>query len=68
MKFSAAGLDSPYPNAEANKLSWLAIIVVVLCLWFAAKVVGFVLKIGLVLVALAVLFWIAQPYRAGVTG
>ena len=49
-------------------MSWLAIILVVLCLWFAAKVVGFFLKIGLILVALAVLYWIAQPYLAGFTG
>ena len=67
-KFSPPGLDWPYPNPEANPLSWLAIILVVLCLWFAAKVVGFFLKIGLILVALAVLYWIAQPYLAGFTG
>jgi hypothetical protein len=56
------------PNAEANILSWLAIIVVVLCLYLAAKVVGFFLKIGLVLVGLAVLYWVVQPYLGGVTG
>jgi hypothetical protein len=49
-------------------LSWLAIIVVVLCLYLAAKVVGFFLKIGLVLVGLAVLYWVVQPYLGGVTG
>jgi hypothetical protein len=49
-------------------LSWLAIIVVVLCLYLAAKVVGFFLKIGLVLLGLALLYWIAQPYLAGFTG
>ncbi len=49
-------------------MSWLAIIVVVLCLYFAAKVVGFFLKIGLVLVGLAVLLWVVQPYLGAATG
>ena len=40
----------------------LGIILLVLAAWLAVKVVGFLLKIGFVLVAFAALYWLASPY------
>ena len=39
----------------------LAIILLILAAWLAVKVVGFLFKIGLVLVAFAALYWLAAP-------
>jgi hypothetical protein len=43
-------------------MSWVGIIVLVLALYFAYKVVNFVIKSGLVLIALAAGYWFAAPY------
>jgi len=40
----------------------LGIILLVLAAWLAVKVVGFLLKVGFVLVAFVVLYWLATPY------
>ena len=40
----------------------LAIVLLVLAAWLAVKVVGILFKIGLVLVAFVVLYWLATPY------
>ena len=40
----------------------LAIILIALAAWLAVKVVGFLLKIGFVLVAFVALYWLATPY------
>jgi hypothetical protein len=40
----------------------LAIILLALAAWLAVKVVGFLLKIGFVLVAFVALYWLATPY------
>ena len=40
----------------------LGIILLVLAAWLAVKVVGFLFKIGLVLVAFCALYWLASPY------
>ena len=39
----------------------IAIILLILAAWLAVKVVGFLFKIGLVLVAFAALYWITAP-------
>ena len=44
--------------------SILAIALLLLAAWLAVKVVGFLFKIGLVLVAFAALYWLAAPYLA----
>ena len=40
----------------------IAIILLLLAAWLAVKVVGFLFKLGLVLVAFAALYWLASPY------
>jgi len=40
----------------------IAIILLILAAWLAVKVVGFLFKIGLVLVAFVALYWLAAPY------
>jgi hypothetical protein len=40
----------------------IAIIVIAICAWLAVKVVGLLFKGGLVLLAFAVLYWLAAPY------
>ena len=40
----------------------IAIIVLAVCAWLAVKVVGFLFRIGLVLVAFAALYWLAAPH------
>ena len=39
----------------------IAIIVLLICAWLAVKVVGALFKIGLVLLAFAVLYWLVAP-------
>lgn len=43
-------------------MSWLAIVVVIVGLYLAVKVVGFLFKIGLILVVIAALYWLATQY------
>jgi hypothetical protein len=40
----------------------IAIIVIAICAWLAVKVVGFLFKGALVLVAFAVIYWLAAPH------
>ena len=40
----------------------IAIILLLLAAWLAVKVVGFLFKIGLVLVAFAALYWLVAPH------
>ena len=40
----------------------IAIIILAICAWLAIKVVGFLFKGALVLVAFCVLYWLAAPY------
>jgi hypothetical protein len=42
--------------------SILAIALLLLAAWLAVKVVGFLFKIGLVLVAFAALYWLVAPH------
>ena len=42
----------------------IGIIVLALCAWLAVKVVGFLFKAALVVVAFCVLYYIAAPYLA----
>jgi len=39
----------------------IAILLLLLAAWLAVKVVGFLFKIGLVLVAFAALYWLVAP-------
>ena len=39
----------------------IAIILLVLAAWLAVKVVGFLFKIGFVVLAFAALYWLAAP-------
>lgn len=43
-------------------MSWLAIIVVIVGIYLAIKVVGFALKLGLILLVVAVLYWLLAPH------
>jgi hypothetical protein len=40
----------------------LGIVLLVIAAWLAVKVVGFLLKIGFVLIAFVALYWLATPY------
>jgi len=40
----------------------IAIIILAICAWLAVKVVGFLFKGALVLLAFGVLYWLAAPY------
>jgi hypothetical protein len=40
----------------------IGIILLVLAAWLAVKVVGFLFKIGFVLIAFLALYWLAAPY------
>ena len=40
----------------------IAIVVLLICAWLAVKVVGVLFKFGLVLLAFAVLYYLAAPY------
>ena len=40
----------------------IAIILLLLAAWLAVKVVGFLFKIGFVLLAFVALYWLAAPY------
>ena len=40
----------------------IAIVLLILAAWLAVKVVGFLFKVGLVLVAFCALYWLAAPY------
>jgi len=40
----------------------IAIIVIAICAWLAVKVVGFLFKGALVLVAFAVIYWLAASH------
>ena len=43
-------------------MSWLGILVAVLCIWLAIKTIGALFKLALWGVALAALYWFAAPY------
>lgn len=43
-------------------MSWLGIVVAIVCIWLALKVIGFAMKLALWAVALAALYWFAAPY------
>lgn len=43
-------------------MSWIGILVAIVCIWLAIKVIGFVLKLALWGVALAALYWFAASY------
>jgi hypothetical protein len=43
-------------------LEIIAIVVLLLAAWLAVKVVGFLFKTGLVLLAFGVLYWLAAPH------
>jgi hypothetical protein len=43
-------------------MSWLAIIVIIVGIYLMLKVVGFVIKIGLVLLVIAALYWLFAPH------
>lgn len=45
-------------------MSWIAVVLVVLGLYLAFKLVGFVLKLAMWAVVLAGLYWLASPYLA----
>ena len=40
----------------------IAIVVLLIAAWLAVKVVGVLFKVGLVLLAFAVLYWLAAPH------
>ena len=40
----------------------IAIIILAICAWLAVKVVGFLFKGALVLLAFCALYWVAAPY------
>jgi hypothetical protein len=40
----------------------LAVILLIIAAWLAVKVVGFLFKIGFVLIAFVALYWLATPY------
>lgn len=40
----------------------IAIIVLLIAAWLAVKVVGFLFKAGMVLLAFAALYWLAAPH------
>ena len=43
-------------------MSWLGIVIAVVCLYLAFKVVGFFFKLLLVVAVFAALAWFAAPY------
>ena len=43
-------------------MSWLGILVAVLCIWLAIKAIGAFFKLALWGVALVALYWFAAPY------
>lgn len=43
-------------------MSWVGILVAVVCIWLAIKVIGAFLKFALWGVALLALYWFAAPY------
>lgn len=43
-------------------MSVLGLLIVVFCLYLAFKLVTVLLKVGFVLLAVAMLYWLAQPY------
>ena len=40
----------------------IAIVILLIAAWLAVKVVGFLFKIGMVLLAFAALYWLAAPH------
>jgi hypothetical protein len=42
-------------------MSLLALLVLIVCLYFAVKVVGFALKVGFILLLLAAAYWVVAP-------
>jgi len=43
-------------------MSWIAIVVVVIGVYLAIKVVGFILKLAMWALALGGIYWMAAPY------
>ncbi|MFA6984638.1 MAG: hypothetical protein WC213_00330 [Arenimonas sp.] len=43
-------------------MSWLAIVIVIIGIYLALKVVGFLFKFAMILLVLFALYWLAAPY------
>ena len=43
-------------------MSWLGLVIAIVCIYFAIKVIGFLLKLALWVVALGALYWFVAPY------
>ena len=43
-------------------MNWIAILLIIVGLWLALKVVGFVLKIAVWGIAIVAIYWLAAPY------
>ncbi len=47
-------------------MSWVGIVIALLCLYAVTKVAGFMIKLLLVAVLLCALYWFAAPYLAAI--
>ena len=43
-------------------MSWLGIVIAVICLYLAFKVVGFMFRLFFVAIVIVALYWFAAPY------
>jgi hypothetical protein len=43
-------------------MSWLAIVIMIIGIYLAIKVVGFVFKLALIVLVIAALYWLVSPY------
>jgi hypothetical protein len=42
-------------------MSWISILIIVVCAYFAIKVVGFALKMAFIVAILAAAYWLVAP-------
>ncbi len=47
-------------------MSWLGIVIALLCLYAVTKVAGFMIKLVLLAVVVCGLYWFAAPYLAAI--
>ncbi len=43
-------------------MSWIAILLIIVGLWLALKVVGFVLKVAVWVIAIVAIYWLVAPH------
>ena len=43
-------------------MSWLAIVIMIIGIYLAIKVAGFVFKLALIVLVIAALYWLVSPY------